>query len=218
MSEVCSHLHHLMIGLPRLSFPFDVKLIPRNGIYMLFEKNEDAHGGDRIVRVGTHTGDGQLRSRLRQHFVKENKDRSIFRKNVGRALLNRDHDPFLQEWDRDLTTSAAKLLYDTAEYAARKAAVEAQVSEYMRGSFRFVVLPVEGKAKRLRLEARSVSTISWCQECSPSSSWLGLFSPLEKIRESGLWQVNELYKEPLSGDDLHEMERLVDSTRSEGSY
>jgi hypothetical protein len=64
-----------------------------NGIYVLFERGEECHDGGRIVRVGTHTGDGQLRSRMLQHFVNENKDRSIFRKNIGRALLNRDRDP-----------------------------------------------------------------------------------------------------------------------------
>lgn len=73
--------------------------MPTDGIYVLFESGEESHGGDRIVRIGTHTGVGQLRSRLQQHFVKENKDRSVFRKNIGRCLLNRDSDPFLPEWE-----------------------------------------------------------------------------------------------------------------------
>jgi hypothetical protein len=32
---------------------------------------------------------------LEQHFIKENKDRSIFRKNIGRAILNKDQDALL---------------------------------------------------------------------------------------------------------------------------
>jgi len=36
-------------------------------------------------------------SRLLQHFVMENKDRSIFRKNIGRALLARAGDPYAVE-------------------------------------------------------------------------------------------------------------------------
>ena len=71
-----------------------------------FERGEECHAGNRIVRVGTHTGDGQLRSRMLQHFVNENKDRSIFRKNIGRALLNRDGDPYLSEWEHDRTSRA----------------------------------------------------------------------------------------------------------------
>jgi hypothetical protein len=36
----------------------------------------------------------------------------------------------------------------------------------------------------------------------PFTKWLGLCSPKDKIRTSGLWLVNELYKEPLSIEDL----------------
>jgi len=32
--------------------------------------------------------------------VNENKDRSIFRKNIGRALLNKDNDPFIEQWNK----------------------------------------------------------------------------------------------------------------------
>jgi hypothetical protein len=74
---------------------------PLNGIYILFEKGETAHDTNRIVRVGTYPGDKQLRSR--QHFLVENKDRSIFRKNIGRALLRRGQDPFLPLWELDRT-------------------------------------------------------------------------------------------------------------------
>ena len=77
----CKELHELTNKLARLSFPFNKDLIPRNGIYILFEKGENAHNGlNRIVRIGTHTGDNQLFSRLKQNFLIEDKDRSIFRK------------------------------------------------------------------------------------------------------------------------------------------
>jgi hypothetical protein len=95
MSEACLVFHALVNSLPRYRFPVNAHELPHNGIYVLFEDGEYAHGKDRVVRVGTHTGNNQLRSRLEQHFIRENKDRSIFRKNIGRALLNRDHDPFL---------------------------------------------------------------------------------------------------------------------------
>lgn len=105
---VCEALHEWANSLPALRFPFADATIPLNGIYVLFEHGEVAHGTNRIVRVGTHTGTGQLRSRLRQHFLVENKDRSIFRKNIGRALLNRDHDPFLPIWELDRTSRLAR--------------------------------------------------------------------------------------------------------------
>jgi hypothetical protein len=60
----CSDVHRLFNGMKRFRFPFSSGEIPENGIYVLFERGEVGHSGDRIVRVGTHTGVGQLRSRL----------------------------------------------------------------------------------------------------------------------------------------------------------
>ena len=80
MSKNCEKLHKLFCDMDRLKFPFDKNKIPLNGIYVLFQKGEKGHGADRIVRIGTHTGSNQLVSRLFQHFLNENKDRSIFRK------------------------------------------------------------------------------------------------------------------------------------------
>ena len=97
MSKQCKTLHKLFNSMKRFSFPFDEEAIPKNGIYILFEKGERAHEADRIVRIGTHTGSNQLRSRLKQHFLNENKDRSIFRKNIGRAILNKNKDSFLEK-------------------------------------------------------------------------------------------------------------------------
>jgi hypothetical protein len=65
MSEKCKQLHQWFNNLERISFPFDERKISRNGIYILFEKVETAHGMDRIVRIGTHTGKNQLKSRLK---------------------------------------------------------------------------------------------------------------------------------------------------------
>src|SRR6478672_3330165 len=108
MQHLCEELHLWANALPVFSFPFDARVLPLNGIYLLFEKGETAHGTNRIVRVGTHTGNDQLRSRLKQHFIVENKDRSIFRKNIGRALLNKASDPYLAEWERDRTSRAGR--------------------------------------------------------------------------------------------------------------
>lgn len=198
----CQALHEWVHTLPELDFSFTDLAIPMNGIYFLFEKGERAHGGKRIVRVGTHTGEGQLLSRLKQHFLTPNKDRSIFRKNIGRALLARDHDPFCADWELDLTPRAARELHGTRIDTAKQALVEKRVSAYIRDNFTFAVVRSDKKDERLRLESRCISTVSLCPLCIPSASWLGNDSPKEKIRESGLWIVNELYKEPLSDADF----------------
>ena len=202
MSEKCNELHQMFNNMEKLTFPFIDSDIPLNGIYILFEKGELAHGTHRIVRVGTHTGDNQLVSRLKQHFIKENKDRSIFRKNIGRCILNKENDPFLDKWELDLTTREAKEKYSNLIDFDKQKEIEKKVSKYIQENFSFIVFPVVDKAKRLRLESRIISTVSLCKECTPSNNWLGLFSPKRKIRESGLWLVNELYKQPLSDEDM----------------
>lgn len=209
MSEICRELHIFVNGLPRHRFPFDSKSLPQNGIYILFESGEIAHGVDRIVRVGTHTGQNQLRSRLEQHFIKENKDRSIFRKNIGRALLMRNHDSFLEQWELDLTTHAAKQAYSAMIDSEKQKMVERRVTEYIQSHFQFVVIEVRKKEERLQLESKLISTVSLCKDCRPSPGWLGLNSPKEKIRSGGLWIVNELYKQPLTEADIHHLQALI---------
>jgi hypothetical protein len=209
MSDFCGELHRIMDRAPRFRFPFDEKKIPKNGIYVLFEKGERAHGGDRIVRIGTHTGRDQLRSRLFQHFLRENKDRSIFRKNIGRALLMKAHDPFLAKWELDLTPAKARKEHLTNVYEKKLKATEHKVTRYMQKAFSFAVFRVDDKDERLTLESCMISTVSLCEECKPSQGWLGRSSPKEKIRRGGLWLVNELYKEPLSHASLAKIKTLT---------
>lgn len=205
----CEKLHILFNKMERHTFPFDNSKIPRNGLYILFEKGEKAHNADRIVRIGTHTGQDQLLSRLSQHFINENKDRSIFRKNIGRALLNKTKDPFLLQWEIDLTTAEAKQKFSDKIDFEKQQETEKQVSKFIQDNFSFIVFPIDDKEQRLRLESKIISTISSCEHCTPTENWLGNHSPKEKIRKGGLWLVNELWKEPLSEDEFIEVEKSL---------
>ena len=209
MSENCNTIHQWFNRMKKYCFPFNENDIPKNGIYVLFEKEEFGHSTDRIVRIGTHTGNNQLCSRLYQHFVNENKDRSIFRKNIGRALLNKNKDPFLKQWEIDLTTKNTKKLYSHSIDFVKQKKVEEMVTKYIQNNFSFAVFQVDNKERRLKIESKIISTISLCDECKPSKNWLGLHSTKSKIRDSGLWQVNELYKEPLNQNDMDKLELLV---------
>lgn len=201
-SNLCGELHMWANSLEVFSFPYDESKIPENGIYLLFEKGEKGHDGNRIVRIGTHTGINQLRSRLRQHFLNSNKDRSIFRKNIGRCLLNKIQDPYLDTWELDMTTKAARDTHGNKVDTNKQESIEKEISGYMRKNFFFAVIRVDDKYERLKLESKIISTVSHCKDCEPSKNWLGLSSPKDKIRKSGLWLVNELYKEPLTENDL----------------
>jgi len=211
MSIECKQIHELTRNLKRHKFPFENSEIPSNGIYLLFEKNESGHNQERIVRIGTHTGENQLCSRLKQHFLNENKDRSIFRKNIGRALLNKNKDSFLPFWQLDLTTRKAKEKYSSQIDFEYQKEIENQVSEYIRNNFSFCVFEVQSKTERLEIEAKIISTVSWCEECKQSSNWLGNDSPKKKIVKSGLWLVNELYKTPFNETGIKTFKKLIES-------
>lgn len=207
--DLCNELHILLDLLPHHRFPFAIAQIPKNGLYILFEDGEKAHGTDRIVRVGNHTGQDQLRSRLNQHFIFENKDRSIFRKNIGRALLNKDRDPFLEQWEIDLTPHATRAELGSRIDIEKQRKEERQVTGYIQSHFRFIVIPILLKENRLLYESRIISTIARCHSCRPSPNWLGFESPKEKIRESGLWQVNELSGQPLTQSEFDALKQLI---------
>ena len=207
MSEVCARVHELSRAYYRYSFPFNGTRIPDNGLYLLFEKGEKGHGGDRIVRVGTHTGENQLAPRLEQHFLNENKDRSIFRKNIGRALLASTNDPFIKYWELDLTTKAAREEHEHSIDLEYQAKVEAAVSKYIRKNFSFMVFEIPDKSQRMTFESKFISTVSLCTKCRPSSRWLGLDSPKQKICASGLWLVNQLYKTPFELSQIEVLRR-----------
>jgi len=209
MSKNCNIIHQWFNGMKKFKFPFDKQEIPENGIYILFEKEEFAHSTNRIVRIGTHTGQNQLRSRLFQHFLKENKDRSIFRKNIGRALLNKDNDSFLEKWELDLTTRNAKDQHSDSVNFDKQKEIEKRVTKFIQDNFSFVVFQIDDKDKRLYFESRIISTVSLCEECKPSENWLGNYSPKEKIRKGGLWIVNELWKTPLNDEDMIELKQLL---------
>ena len=209
MSKNCHTIHQWFNGMKKHSFPFNEQEIPPNGIYILFEKGEFAHSTNRIVRIGTHTGNNQLRSRLFQHFLNENKDRSIFRKNIGRALLNKDKDAFLEQWEIDLTTKNAKDLHSNSVDFIKQKETEKRVTKYIQDNFSFVVFQIDSKDKRLEIESKIISTVSLCEECKSSENWLGNTSPKEKIGKSGLWLVNELWKTPLSNEDMIELKQML---------
>lgn len=204
----CQHLHEWANRLAVHTVPFDQTVIPLNGLYVLFEAGEKGHGGRRIVRVGTHTGAAQLPSRLRQHFLVENKDRSIFRKNIGRALLAQAGDPYAPTWELDLTPRAAREKYGAVIDFTKQAQVERAVTEYMQRNFSFAVVAIHSKDERLALESKVISTVSHCKDCGSSQQWLGNHSPKEKIRTSGLWLVNELYKQPLTTKEFVYLQSL----------
>jgi|GEM_PF-662540 len=210
MKNIVLELHQLFNRQRRFSFPFKEfkKEIPKNGIYIIFENGEKYNAFDRIVRVGTHTGISQLRSRLNQHFVKENKNRSIFRKNIGRCFLNKENPSYLPLWELDTTSRVDKEKNINLLDLAFEKELEKRITEYIQSNLSFCVLPIDTKEDRLFWERKIVSTLAKIGEIKPSDNWLGNHSTKDKIQRSGLWQVNELYNEGLTELEFEKLKSM----------
>ncbi len=213
----CEWLHTTLKDQPQIHFPFDLEGLPRNGIYFFYEDGETwGHGGElpRIVRVGTHR-QGNFRSRIADHFLigrkielsrmrPAPKDRSIFRKNLGRAILNQSRSKYVKTWEVDFTTRTNREHKGALRNLELEAKVEAEITEVLRTRFSFRFVEVREEDARLGskgLEAKLIGTLSRCGTCTSSENWLGRHSPVRKIRESGLWQVQHLGGPGLDQED-----------------
>lgn len=203
----CDHLHDLFSHLKRYSWS-EIDQIPFNdGIYIVFERGEVYKGWDRITRIGTHVADGNLKQRLRNHFMVENKDASVFRKNIGQALLNKVHDPYLKAWGLD--TSKPKVQADNASLidTRKQASIECQVTEFLRAQITFTCIPVTQSDDRLRYEEAIISTLAHASGFHSSQNWLGRHNPKEPIIRSGLWNYLGLDAPQMSGTEMAEIDR-----------
>jgi hypothetical protein len=227
VANLCQWLHEQLERLPAVQYPFDLNRLPENGIYFFYEKGETwGHGRERprIVRIGTHR-EGNFRSRIAEHFLLNERkmnfdatrspphDRSIFRKNIGRALLNRSHNPYLAVWNIDFTIKENLKKHGGLRDIGEEHRIEGEVTRILRQNFSFKFAMLEGQAQRMGsagLEARLIGTVARCRACRPSAGWLGLHSSVEKIRQSGLWLVQHLAAQPLrEGDQGRLVEAIV---------
>ncbi|MGN8895591.1 DUF6884 domain-containing protein [Flavonifractor sp. HCP28S3_F3] len=204
----CLRLHQHLTALPRYTWE-EIDEVPfRNGIYLVFEEGETYREMPRIVRVGTHTSTDRLRQRLKDHFVRENHNGSIFRKNIGKALLNQTGDPYLPTWSLD----TSRFPYKGMEDPHREREVEQAVSRYLRTHMTFSAFEVETQEQRLRLEEGIIASLHQTEDFQASSAWLGRFSPEKEIRESGMWLKQGLDGIPLDDEELEALECKVPGT------
>lgn len=204
-------LHKMFNERKRFRFPFNQNKneIPKNGVYLIFEEGEYFENFDRIVRIGTHTGNNQLCARLEQHFLKPNKNRSIFRKNIGRCILNREKSDYLSLWDLDITSRIDKEKNLPLLNLDFEKIIESKISNYIQNNLSFCVFEVNEKEDRLFWESKIISTLYKSNQLIPTKSWLGNYSTKYKITESGLWQVNNLNGSELTMEELKVLEQIL---------
>src|SRR5690625_3152045 len=79
--------------------------------------------------------------------------------------------------------------------------LEECITKEINDHFTFSLIEVNDKAYRLYLEMAIIATIAQ-GESTPSPNWLGNDSPVEKIRDYGLWQVQGLKRDQITDNDL----------------
>ena len=204
-SAAAGWVHRVFWQLPVYDWRSIDRIPFQDGIYIVFEEGERYGDGPRIVRVGTHTSPRRLKERLKDHFVRENHNGSIFRKNIGKAMLNRDGDPYLPIW----TLDTSKAPHRGKEDRIREAEIENRVSAFLRERFRFCVFPVPDREERLRMEEAIIATLNRSEDFRASEGWLGNSSPEREIRESGMWLKQGLDAKPLTDAERVRLKELT---------
>ncbi|WP_135304876.1 hypothetical protein [Haloarcula amylovorans] len=178
---------------------------PDRGVYFFFAPDEHREAGDhlRLTRIGTHAvsegSSTSLWDRLRTHRGANrgtyegggNHRGSVFRKRVGEALVERDdrHKEYPQ-WGEGSSAKRDRRL-DELE-------MERRVSDYLR-NLPFLWLNVDdepgAESHRAYIERNTIALLSNYQRTAVdarSDEWLGQYSQSEKLRDSGLWNVNHV--------------------------
>ncbi|WP_259595884.1 DUF6884 domain-containing protein [Clostridium botulinum] len=211
-TNLCKAVHEFFNQMPRMNYKTISDISFSNGIYIMFENNQKYWKVDRIVRIGTHTSNDRLKHRLRDHFISKNKDGSIFRKNIGKAILNKNNDSYLDIWSLDTSKRYNKDKINEE----KEEKIEEYISNYLQKNITFVCFIVNEKEDRLRLEEALISLLNKSDDFYPGNDWLGKFSPVDKIAQSGLWLTQGLDASPLT---VAEFARIKESVRFvENSY
>jgi hypothetical protein len=221
--NACAALHRMLEALPVFDGTVSNDHLPAGcGIYFFYEDAGElrelcshtprALG---IVRVGISSGTG---TRISHHYhgvipieaitldTLCPKDRSVMRKHIGRALLNRPghpHGDYLELWNIDLTEPAERELVRSQRRIDVEKAVEHEVSEVLQRTFRFRYLVAPTSEIADQWETQCIGILASCPTCRRSSDWLGRHHPDPVISLGKLWnvrKVNESYRGPLPFD------------------
>lgn len=211
----CQKIHELISLLPKFN---NLKVTsPLNGLYFFFEDGEYINCSNqnhfRIVRVGNHIKINGLIKRLRKHYTGSKKN-SPFLRYVGGAMIRKDNpystclqpEPGQGHWEMK-----------NGKYCKLCEPYKKKSKEYIKTRTKFSIVQVDDKEIRDILEKTIVSTISlynFHNSCIPSENWLGKYAYSDKVKSSGLWQIDFVpgTKYELSLELLNQFEKQVQLT------
>ena len=211
--DLYEYIHKFFNDQVCFTFPYKQKLIEKftgkNGLYVLFEKGETFYEYKRIVRIGSHDGNDRLVSRLGDHFLKEKQRDSIFRKHVGRCLLNERRDPYLDAWNKPFKKLVDREKYKNIVDLDYEKQYETRISEYIHNNLSFTTIPlVTSKAERRTIEEGLISILAQSPLKISSTNWVGNWHPDDRISNGKIWNINYLGGNRLS---LKDFRNLVES-------
>lgn len=197
---------------------------PSRGVYFFFHPEETRKSTDqlRLTRIGTHAvseGSGtSLWDRLRTHRGAKrgtyegggNHRGSVFRKRVGEAIIEKNSlQKEYPEWGIG-SSAGRELRLDELE-------LERQVSEYLR-DLPFLWVKVDDdpgpESDRAYIERNAIALVSNYAKDSIDArdeDWLGHYSPVPEIQDSGLWNINHV-EEKYEPEFLDTLARYIDAT------
>jgi len=153
------------------------------------------------------------------------RERSIFRKHIGRALLNKRRDDYLKIWEIDFTSRRNRDEFGHLRDIQKEKEVESAITKILRKNFSFRFIIVDDQLSRMGsegLERALIGTLSHCKLCSPTGNWLGRHSPKKQIKEIGLWLVHHLKANEISEADKSAILNAITKTEkwieSRGAY
>ena len=190
------------------SFSEDLNRLPGKGVEFYFEEGEFRTKSNklRVVRIGASK---KIINRLSNRHMGNNAEKSIFRKHIGRALLNE------QEGLQDLNYE------NISNFNIDSLIDENEVSKYLRFNIRFLILRVNDKSTRKFIKNTAISLLSNYstpnQVNPPTDEWLGNDSidtdgyPYLEIRNSGLWNKKHVKSTNVNRQEefLRELENIV---------
>lgn len=177
---------------------------PRRGVAFFFEPSEKrADGTPRVVRVATHALKAGLNSTLWDRLEADKGGahrQSPFRMLIGLGLLDLTGNTAVQSWGRgqDVAAAARERAMPVEQMAKLEATVEQAVNMYV-AQMPFLCLEVPdapGPASdRAFIEKNAIALLSNFARPPidpPSANWLGRRSGREKVRQSGLWNLQHV--------------------------
>lgn len=191
---------------------------PDRGVYFFFHPNETRESTDqlRLTRVGTHAvseGSGtSLWDRLRTHRGAKrgsyegggNHRGSVFRKRIGEAIIERDGiQEVYPEWGVG-STAGRELRLEELE-------MERRVSDYLWVKIDDEPGPESDRAYIERNAIALVSNVGGESIDPRAEDWLGHYSPVTDIRDSGLWNINHV-TEDYQPESLDTLARYINGT------